>query len=228
MSARERGVSARAAVVTCTAKRTGPPAGRRIVTVPLASAGTVSRASPSNASQRWLLPSKLTCSTRTIQDVSLRCNVTCGDSRALRAAIVFTPSNDRWRARSRAPSRARWSISWDSSACGKGGASSGRESRRAYCRSRSTRMEQQKEPERDGGRAFQTIGDRPGTIRRGDDRPGRAPGEVGRRATRVARGEAHTLVRRVGPQVHDTPGTAIQVDLEGVAARVLIDARLVA
>src|SRR3989442_3337231 len=87
---------------------------------------------------------------------------------------------------------------------------------------------EQEETERDGGRAFQTIGDRPGATRRGHDSPGRAPSELGRRAAGVASGEAHTLVGRVGPEVHDPASTAIQVDLEGVSARVLIDARLVA
>src|SRR2546425_1370910 len=87
---------------------------------------------------------------------------------------------------------------------------------------------EQEETERDGGRAFQTIGDRPGATRRGHDSPRRAPHELGRRAARITSGEAHTLVGRVGPEVHDPPVTAIQIDLKGVAARVLIDARLVA
>src|SRR3989454_9370757 len=46
---------------------------------------------------------------------------------------------------------------------------------------------EQEETERDGGRAFQTIGDRPGATRRGHDSPGRAPHELGRRADRKSR-----------------------------------------
>src|SRR5439155_10467609 len=71
ISPRVRGASAGASVVTPTVTCTGPPAGRRIVTTFPASVGTVSRVSPSSESQRWLLPSKLTCSTSTVQVVSV-------------------------------------------------------------------------------------------------------------------------------------------------------------
>src|SRR2546430_13752931 len=64
--------------------------------------------------------------------------------------------------------------------------------------------------------------------RRTHDGGSRAPRELGRRAGRVTGREAGALVEGVGPEVHHAPLTAIQIDLEGVAARVPIHPRLVA
>src|SRR5438128_1946726 len=83
---------------------------------------------------------------------------------------------------------------------------------------------EQEETDGDRGGELQAIGHRPRGGRSHHGRLGRAPRQLGRLAARVAGGEAHAFVGGVGPQLHDAAGRAFQVDLERVAARVLVDA----
>ncbi len=77
-------------------------------------------------------------------------------------------------------------------------------------------------------RQLQGIGYGAGLSRSRHDGAGRAPGQLGGPPARVTDREAHALVGRIGPQVHDASGVAFQVDLERVVARVLVDARRIA
>src|SRR2546430_777271 len=83
---------------------------------------------------------------------------------------------------------------------------------------------EQEETDGDRGGELQAIGHRPRAGRSRHDGLGRAPRQLGRLAARVAGGEARAFVGGVGPQLHDAAGRAFQVDLERVAARVLVDA----
>src|SRR5256885_15942325 len=87
---------------------------------------------------------------------------------------------------------------------------------------------EQEETDSDRGRELQGIGHGPRVGRSRYDGAGRAPGQLGGPPARVTDGEAHALVGRIGPQVHDASGVAFQVDLERVVARVLGHPRVVA
>ena len=88
---------------------------------------------------------------------------------------------------------------------------------------------EQEETDPDRGRRLETVRQRPrvalARLRHGSS--GGTPGELGGLARRITHGEADTLIGRIGPQV-DHPSGALQVDLEGVAARILVHAGLVA
>ena len=86
---------------------------------------------------------------------------------------------------------------------------------------------EEEESDQQGRGGLQPVGHRAPGAGAGHDRTRGAPREGGGPARRIPRGEPHALVGGVGPEVHDPAPPAIEVDLEGVPARVPVHPGLV-
>ena len=224
ISSRESGVSAGASVLTLTPRRTGRPVRERRVTVLPSRVASVSPASPSSSRARWFRPSKLGCSTRTVQTLPRRPLVTTGSSRPRRPA-----PHDRDPAFPLPHGQALHPADQpDQLGLGKRRRAQGERivPRIAEVPLHPHRAEEE-ESDQQGRGGLQPVGHRAPGAGAGHDRTRGAPREGGGPARRIPRGEPHALVGGVGPEVHDPAPPAIEVDLEGVPARVPVHPGLV-